>query len=182
MAEIPSVSLTVTGITFVAGSVFFTVAALTQWLLCGRPRFAGWRGGPASDWWSSAIQFAGTLCFNLSTTAALLQLTTVDGQPSYWRPDVYGSAAFLISSVMAFNACAMRDRLWDPEARVWRVAWFNLLGSVFFAISAIAARSEPGSVNSVNPTLDNVGTFVGALGFLIAALLMAPRPTTVRGE
>ena len=92
-----------------------------------------------------------------------------------WRPDVYGSAAFLISSLLALKATTQRDRLWDPEARVWRVTWFNLLGSVAFGVSAIAARTETPTGPELNPMLDNLGTFVGALGFLAAALLMAPR-------
>ena len=92
-----------------------------------------------------------------------------------WRPDVYGSAAFLISSLLALKATTQRDRLWDPEARVWRVTWFNLLGSVAFGVSAIAARTETPTGPELNPMLDNLGTFIGALGFLAAALLMAPR-------
>ena len=174
-ATISSLSTWIASVTFFAGSVFFTVAALIQWLLSGRPSFSGWRGAEASDWWSAAIQFVGTLCFNVSTFAAMISPDRAEAASHVWRPDVYGSAAFLISSLLALRACTENDRLWDPAARIWRVAWLNMLGSVAFGISAVAARSEGASGAVVNPLLDNLGTFLGALGFLAAALLMAPR-------
>ena len=169
-------------VTFFSGSVFFTTAALIQWRLSGRPDFSGWRGPAASDWWSAAIQFVGTLCFNVSTFAAMVESDISAASSHVWRPDVYGSAAFLISSLLALRACTERDRLWDPEARIWRVVWFNLLGSIAFGVSAVAARTATPTGPVVNPLVDNLGTFLGALGFLAAALLMAPRsePSAVK--
>jgi hypothetical protein len=174
-ASIPGLPGWLAAVTYFAGSVCFTSAALIQWLLSGRPSFSGWRGAAASDWWSAAIQFLGTLFFNISTFAAMVEGEFQNASSHVWRPDVYGSAAFLISSLLALKASTQRDRLWDPEARVWRVTWFNLLGSVAFGVSAVAARTSAPTGPEANPMLDNLGTFVGALGFLAAALLMAPR-------
>ena len=163
------------GITFFAGSIFFTTAAFIQLWLTGRPRFAGWSGADASDWWSAAVQFVGTLWFNLSTFCALLDLPLIGQRAHVWRPDVLGSIAFLVSSLLAVGACTDRDRLWDPSARSWKVAWLNLLGSVLFGVSAVAARIPKGTFDVANPTIENLGTFFGAIGFLLAALLMEPR-------
>ena len=175
LASIPEVADPIPGVTFFTGSLFFTTAALIQWLLSGRPRFAGWSGADASDWWSAAIQFIGTLFFNVSTFAAILDLPLLGEVRHVWRPDVYGSAAFLVSSLLAVIACTDRDRLWDPAARSWKVAWLNMFGSVAFGVSAVAARIPLESGTVANPVLDNLGTFLGALGFLGAALLTAPR-------
>ena len=53
-----------TGITFFVGSIFFTTAAALQLrtsALAVRGRSRG------KDWWASAIQFVGTLFFNITT-------------------------------------------------------------------------------------------------------------------
>lgn len=112
----------------------------------------------------------GTLFFNLSTFSALA------GGDHVWRPDAIGSVLFLVASVLACHAVTIRDRLWDPTARTWRVAWVNLAGSVAFGMSAIGAYTAPGSDQPESVALANLGTFLGALCFLAGALLMTPRP------
>ena len=76
----------------------------------------------------------------------------------------------------------IRDRLWDPTARSWKVAWLNLAGSIAFGISAVGAYVAPGSDQPSNVAVANLGTFVGALGFLAGALLMSPRPGAGRSS
>jgi hypothetical protein len=93
-----------------------------------------------------------------------------------WRPDAFGSLLFLVSSVLAVHAVTIRDRLWDPTARSWRAAWLNLAGSVAFGVSAVGAYAAPGSDQVADAALANLGTFVGAIGFLLGALLMTPKP------
>jgi hypothetical protein len=83
---------------------------------------------------------------------------------------------FLVSSVLACHAVTIADRLWDPTARTWRVAWLNLAGSIAFGASAIGAYVAPGSDQPESVALANLGTFLGAIGFLLGALLMTPRP------
>lgn len=163
----------ITNLTFFVGAIFFTLAALIQLVLSGRrPPRQGSNRADRSDWWAAAVQFVGTLFFNLSTTAALITAIDTDARVgSGWRPDAWGSVCFLIASALAVVATTERDRLWDPKARVWRCTWLNMAGSVFFGISAIGAFVIPSTSDLVSQLWANLGTFLGALCFLAAALL-----------
>jgi hypothetical protein len=162
-----------TNLTFFVGSIFFTVAALIQLLLSGRrPPRAGTNGPDRMDWWSAAIQFAGTLLFNASTLVALLAaIARPDAVGVGWRPDAWGSLAFLVSSFLAVEATRGRERLWDRDARTWHGTGLNLLGSVAFGVSAIAAYVVPSTGELVSVEWTNLGTAIGALCFFAAALL-----------
>ena len=162
--------------TYFAGSLFFTAAAFIQLRLSGRWRGGAWRSATDwDDWWSAAIQFIGTLCFNVSTGAALWpHLTTEQARHHVWRPDAVGSICFLVSSALAVLATTHRERLWDPEARTWWATWLNMLGSIAFAVSAVAAFVVPSSGEVLNVEAVNAGMFAGALCFLAAALLTRP--------
>lgn len=168
-----TVGAVATNATFFAGAVFFTLAALIQLLLSGRrPPKTGASRPDRADWWAAAIQFAGTLLFNLSTTAALLTALNPDTRiGSGWIPDAWGSVCFLVSSAFAVVATTERDGLWDPRARTWRCTWLNMAGSVFFGISAIGAAVIPATGDLVSLQWANLGTFLGAVCFLTAALL-----------
>ncbi len=163
----------ITNLTFFVGAIFFTLAALIQLVLSGRrPPRQGSNRADRSDWWAAAVQFVGTLFFNLSTTAALITAIDTDARVgSGWRPDAWGSICFLIASALAVVATTERDRLWDPKARVWRCTWLNMAGSVFFGLSAIGAFVIPSTSDLVSQLWANLGTFLGALCFLAAALL-----------
>ncbi|GAA1912609.1 hypothetical protein GCM10009775_01480 [Microbacterium aoyamense] len=168
-----AVGPTITNLTFVIGAVFFTLAALIQLALSGRrpPRQRTNRADRA-DWWSAAVQFAGTLLFNASTVAALITVVNTDARVGDgWRPDAWGSLAFLVASALAVVATTQRDGLWDPQARTWRCTWLNMAGSVFFGISAVGAFVIPSTSDLVSQLWANLGTFLGALCFLAAALL-----------
>lgn len=163
----------VTNLTFFLGAIFFTLAALIQLLLSGRtpPRRAAARADRA-DWWAAAVQFAGTLLFNLSTTAALITVVNENARVgSGWRPDAWGSICFLVASALAVVATTDREGLWDPQARSWRCTWLNMAGSVFFAASAVGAYVIPSTADFVSLLWANLGTFLGAVCFLTAALL-----------
>jgi predicted membrane channel-forming protein YqfA (hemolysin III family) len=163
--------------TYAVGSVFFTIAALVQLLLSPRFKRGAWRSAAWSDWWAAAVQFAGTLLFNLSTFAALFHhLSAQQQNRAIWQPDAYGSAAFLVASLLAVHATTITDRLWDPTSRTWEVTWINLLGSVAFGASALAGYISPNSGDVAHAEAANVGTFLGALCFLAGALLTSPRP------
>lgn len=159
--------------TFFVGALFFTAAAFIQLALSGRrPPGPDANRPDRYDWWAAAIQFAGTLFFNLSTTEALI--VSIDTQTRVgdgWRPDAFGSICFLISSVLAVVATVDRDRLWDPQARTWHGAWLNLVGSVFFGLSAIGAYVLPATGDPVSLLWANLGTLLGAACFLVAAVL-----------
>jgi len=163
----------VTNLTFFIGAIFFTLAALIQLALSGRrpPRRDGTPADRA-DWWAAAVQFVGTLFFNLSTSAALITAVNENARVgSGWRPDAWGSICFLVASALAVVATTDREGLWDPKARSWRCTWLNMAGSVFFGLSAIGAYVIPTTSDLVSQFWANAGTFLGALCFLVAALL-----------
>ncbi|WP_431221028.1 hypothetical protein [Leifsonia xyli] len=160
-------------ITFFVGALFFTAAAFIQLALSGRrpPRRGGNRPD-RYDWWAAAVQFVGTLFFNVSTTDALIvSLNSGARVGDGWRPDAFGSICFLVSSGLAVVATVDRDRLWDPQARTWHGTWLNLVGSVFFGASAIGAYTIPETGDPVSLLWANLGTLLGAVCFLVAAVL-----------
>jgi hypothetical protein len=172
------------GVTFFVGSIFFTAAAFIQVSLSGRhiPR-RGTNQADRWDWWSATIQFIGTLFFNVSTAAALVAaIADPTRLGAGWRPDAFGSVAFLVSSVLAVVATKDRGELWDRDARTWHGTWLNLLGSIAFGVSAIGAYVVPETGSLVSMFWANLGTLIGALCFLIGALLSRRSIDVVMGD
>jgi hypothetical protein len=191
-AYLNRVSPRVDGLTFFAGSIFFTSAASLSFLEAvnspgaveaepahrRRFRVAGWR--PRSiDWWATAIQLLGTVYFNVMTLLALHDNWSVSQENRLvWRPDVIGSICFLVASYLAWaEVCHNVGRLKVRELSWWIVV-LNLLGSVFFGISAIGAYVNPDTGDVTSLRLDNGGTFAGAVCFLIAAVMLIPEART----
>lgn len=162
-----------TAATFFAGSIFFTVAAFIQLGLSGRqalPRRMG--RADRDDWWGAAVQFVGTLFFNLSTAQVLIAaVRDSDAVGIGWRPDAWGSVCFLVASGFALSATRARGELWDPDARTWHGTWLNAIGSVAFGVSAVGAYVVPHTGDLVSEFWANVGTVLGAACFFTAALL-----------
>lgn len=171
-------------LTYFLGSVFFTIAGFTQLRLTGRWQPGSWATKEAwDDWWSAAIQFVGTIAFNLSTLAALLG-TAYPGTFEHmgWRPDFIGSICFILASVLAVRATTHRQSLWDPEARNWWNTWLNMAGSAAFMVSAVFAWINPSTGQPLNTDWVNLGTFVGAVCFFSAALLLRPEAKSEPGS
>jgi hypothetical protein len=162
-----------TDATFFVGSLFFTAAGFIQLSLSGRRLPLGSAtAADRTDWWAAAVQFVGTLLFNVSTVIALIAAVERPSDAGLgWRPDAWGSAAFLASSVLALFATKDRGQLWDLDARTWHGTTLNLIGSVAFAASAAAAYVLPATGQPLNVTWVNLGTAVGAVCFLVAAVL-----------
>ena len=162
-----------TNVTFFVGSIFFTLAALIQLVLSGRrPPRGDTNRADRADWWAAAIQFAGTLLFNVSTLGALLAaIARPDAVGVGWRPDAWGSLAFLISSALAVVATIEREGLWDRDARTWHGTGLNMLGSIAFGVSAVAAYVVPSTGDLVSEQWTNLGTAIGAVCFFTAAVL-----------
>jgi hypothetical protein len=153
------------GITYFVGSLFFTAAAAVQF----------WQAHGRTAWWAGLVQLVGTVFFNRSTFQALnLTLTAAQADRHVWTPDVFGSIAFLVSSVIA---CVdiRRPSSRAPTSRDWWSAWLNLLGSVAFGVSAAASYVIIDTNTLRNAERANLGTFVGALCFLAGAVLILPR-------
>jgi len=112
----------------------------------------------------------GTVLFNVSTGSAVWAHEVVAERRLVWAPDATGSAAFLVSGVLAVVAVGW----WAPASVDWRAGWINMAGCVAFGLSALAAFvTRTGVV--VDERVANLGTFVGACCFLLAALLVLPR-------
>lgn len=151
-----------TNVVFVVGSVFFTAGAALQQSGTGWSR----RRSDPAQWWPALIQFAGTLFFNVSTTVALLAAISAGARGGTgWRPDVYGSVCFLVSSILAVRAAR--------PGRTRTEAALNLFGSILFGISAIGAYVRPSSGDVFSAFWIEFGTFGGAVCFLVAAMVTA---------
>ena len=184
-----AVGLTADGITFFVGSLFFTTAALLQYLEVANTRRAPpgthsaerWRvftWEPSRiDWCATSIQLVGTVFFNVSTFAALHASTAQQVNRRVWTPDVLGSACFLVASWLAWSEVCHGRWSWPPSGYSWWIAGVNLVGSIAFGVSALAAHVVSSTDQVRNATLMNLGTFVGALGFLVGAVLLLPERT-----
>ncbi|MEV8266514.1 hypothetical protein [Microbacterium sp. NPDC076911] len=168
-----AVGIVATNVTFFVGSVFFTLAGFIQLSLSGRHvPHAKMNRADRADWFGAAVQFAGTLLFNLSTILALLaSIREPDAVGAGWRPDAWGSLAFLISSGFALIATQRRGQLWDTDARTWHGTWLNALGAVAFGVSAVGAYVLPSSGDLLSAFWATAGTAIGAACFFLAAIL-----------
>jgi len=180
------VGLTADGTTFFVGSLFFTSAGLLQYLEVAntrrilpatrapqRWRLATWEP-QRIDWCATSVQLIGTLFFNVSTFAALHASTVNQMNRRVWTPDALGSACFLIASWLAWCEVSNGRWSWPPRGRGWWIAGVNLTGSVAFGISALASHVVPATQQVRNQALMNLGTFIGAILFLVGAVLLLP--------
>jgi hypothetical protein len=159
-------------VTFFVGSIFFTSGAYLSYVQVVRHtggRWFGWEPSHAG-FWATAIQLVGTVFFNVSTCAALLDVPDDLVNRVVWRPDALGSICFLVSSAIAFAEAGHRWWSWRPGQRDWHVTALNVWGSVFFGFSAIGAYVQPGG-GVTNAQWSNGGTLLGAVCFLISSLL-----------
>jgi hypothetical protein len=148
------------------GSWFFTSAA---WIQLVRTQPEG-----SIEWLSAAVQFGGTVLFNVSTGASVWAHAILAERRLVWAPDATGSLAFLVSAVLGIIAVTASVGRWVPTSRDWQAQWINMIGCVAVAASAVGAFVyRTGS--TADETLANLGTFLGALCFLAAALHVLPR-------
>ncbi|NYG22361.1 uncharacterized membrane protein YhaH (DUF805 family) [Agromyces hippuratus] len=162
---------------FFVGAWFFTTAGLIQLFLSGAiavpVSYAPGRMVRA-EWLAAATQSFGTLMFNVSTTAALYAKSISAQEHFVWNPDAGGSVAFLVSGVLAFIAYARVARLWDIGRAAWWSVLINFIGCVAFGVSAVGAYILP-SGSAISGSLANSGTFIGAICFLLASLVVLPQ-------
>jgi hypothetical protein len=148
------------------GSWFFTTAGWMQLVLSGPALRIGWL--------SAAAQFAGTILFNISTGASLWAHAVKPERRLVWAPDATGSLAFLVSGMLGVLAVTAVVGLYELKSRDWQAEWINMIGCVAFGVSALGAFVTKSGVTE-DALLANLGTFIGALCFLVAALLVLPR-------
>ena len=142
-------------ITFFVGSLFFTSAGFLQYreAVDAAPR----RPGTARrkvfvflpgriDWLATAVQSVGTIEFNVSTFVAICAAVgSEQARHHVWRPDVFGSACFLVASALAWFEACHGWAAWRPRSLAWWITGVNLAGSVAFGFSAIASYVVPGT-------------------------------------
>ena len=183
----PAVGVRWDSATFFLGSLFFTSAAFLTYreavdaapeaenpshrrVFVFQPR--------RIDWWASAVQLVGTLYFNVSTGVAMQVDLTVQSADRYvWRPDAIGSICFLVASALAWYEVCHGWVAWRPRSWSWWITLVNLLGSIAFGVSAVASYVIPATGELRNAERANLGTLVGAVFFLIGALLLLPERT-----
>jgi len=151
------------------GSWFFTTAGWMQLVLSGPALRIGWL--------SATAQFAGTILFNISTGASLWAHAVKPERRLVWAPDFVGSLAFLVSGALGVVAVTAVVGIFELKSRDWQAEWINMVGCLAFGVSAVAAFVTKSGVTE-DALLANVGTFVGALCFLVAALLILPRQSS----
>ena len=180
-------------LTYFIGSIFFTTAAFLQYYEAAttnplvslddnrtpsRRLRQLFEAQPARiDWWASLVQLIGTLWFNRTTLSALV--VGLGASPTHhpvWRPDALGSACFLVASWLAWAEICHGRFAWRPGDISWWIAALNLVGSIAFGASAIASYVEPNG-QLVSLALTNLGTFVGAICFLVGGILLLPERT-----
>jgi len=169
-------------VTFFVGSLFFTSAGFLTYREAvdagaARRLFFVYQPGRI-DWWATAVQLAGTLFFNVSTANAMrLNLSAEAAHQHIWRPDALGSICFLVASLLAWFEVCHGWTAWRPRSWSWWITLLNLVGSVAFGVSAVAAYVNPSTGELRNAERSNLGTFVGALCFLVGAVLLLPERT-----
>ena len=157
-------------ITFFVGSIFFTTGGALQSIGAWPGRSAGGARHRAA-WRAAIIQSAGTLFFNVTTFRAL---ETAASNPEYnrlvWRPDALGSVCFLVSGFITYAASSRRGWLPVRAGAGWWQPAVNLLGCIFFGISAVAGHVVPETGSVLDLAASNFNTSLGAACFLACAL------------
>jgi hypothetical protein len=125
---------------------------------------------------ATAVQFVGTLFFNWTTLAGLNDaLDTQERIHRVWAPDAVGSICFLVASYIAIVAVCGRPWCRRRGDTPWRIAMLNMVGSVFFGVSAITSFILPDTGEVLNADATNATTFLGAVCFLVGGALLMPR-------
>ena len=183
-----ALSLDMAGINaiFFAGSIPFTIAAYLQLFQAAnagdylpdgprsprRTLLFGWRPHDIG-WLSCALQFMGTILFNLNTFDAMLPaLKWFEEDLVIWAPNIFGSIFFLASGYMAFIEICHGHWAWKPKSISWWVVFTNLLGCVGFMLSAPLAIALPGAESLETLTFSVLFTLIGALHFFTGSVLM----------
>ncbi len=181
---------------FFAGSIPFTTAAYLQLFQAanagefsaqvkptpGRRIIFGWQPHQIG-WLSCALQFAGTLLFNLNTFDAMLPgLTWLQQDLEIWVPNFAGSILFLASGYLAFIETCHAHWAWKPDSLSWWVTFVNFLGCIAFMISAVFAFVPPSAPKFDAATISVLFTFIGGVCFLAGSLLMLPETEMAKGS
>ncbi len=174
-------------IIYFVGSIFFTVAAYLQFLesinadithpphaksktcswywLRWRPRNLGFD--------ASLTQLIGTLFFNINTIDQLISGMSVELENMLiWTPDMLGSVLFLASSFFAYLEIHHDKSIRVFFSNTWWIVWANIIGSIFFQISAYYAWFPAQGQDPTASFIAIITTFLGAICFFVGAYLL----------
>ena len=174
-------------LTFLIGSVLFTMGGVVQCWLASHERGSSAVG--RATWRTAWVQSIGTLFFNFMTFEAL---DVAASSPRYdvivWQPNALGSVCFLISGAIFYLSSPRRGWLPERGHLGWWEPSVNLLGCVFFGVSALTGLVVSSAGAMLSASAANWTTSLGAACFLgcgVAALslgqtLKAPRLRRLR--
>ncbi|MFY9670588.1 MAG: hypothetical protein WAK44_21775, partial [Trebonia sp.] len=174
-------------VTYFVGSLFFTTASFLSYreavdaapgaLNPAHRRFFVYQPRRI-DWWATGVQLVGTLYFNVSTGLAMVtDLSAQAAHQHVWRPDAIGSVCFLVSSALAWYEVCHGWAAWHLRSYSWWITLLNLIGSIAFGISAVAGYINPVTGQVYNAGRADTQTLIGAVCFLIGAVLLLPERT-----
>ena len=183
------------GVVFFVGSLFFTSAALLQYLeaanadrdLTGsrwhtRMRLLTFEPRRI-DWWATLIQLVGTLYFNVDTFRAMQDsFDTSDVDRLVWRPEAFGSICFLIAGLLTYLEVRGGGIRHAKRTLEWKIATVNFAGCILFGLSTVGGYVLPSTGDALDLAIANAGTALGALCFLIGALMLLPEAAQPRRE
>jgi hypothetical protein len=175
---------------FFIGSLFFTAAALLQWLqsVNGDVAEAGEGNEDASRRWrwgawkpynlgylASLVQLVGTVFFNFNTADAMISGLNWKGEDLLiWSPNMGGCICFLVASWLAYLEVSHRFWSWQPRDLSWWIAVINLWGSIFFQISAVYSFVPAAGLSEYAGWWAGYYTFLGGACFLVGSYLLVP--------
>ena len=171
---------------YFCGSIFFTTAAYLQLIEsinkditnpelfktqhCHWVR-AAWR--PKNlGYLSSAVQFAGTLMFNVNCFDALVLTTPIGMNIGIWTPGMIGSICFLVSCLFAWMEIFRDPNVESFITVPWWIVWVNIAGSIAFQISSGVSFYLLDSGEQFMPVLAMTTLTFGGVCFFIGAFLL----------
>jgi hypothetical protein len=121
-----------------------------------------WWAPDRASWWIGVLFAVGSTCFLVGPIPGFVEIvgSTVDG------------LVFFVGSIFFTSAAAVQyveSGFFRPRVLDWWSSAVQLVGTVFFNISTFQARPEAHAIWRAN-----LFTSLGALGFLIGALLLLP--------
>ena len=120
---------------------------------------------------AAGIQAIGALLFQTSMTGAFIRSLSIAQQEKIvWVPDLFGALCFLIASSMFFTLRYPIQHRQDNGRSARELAMMNIVGSAFFVISALGAYIVPLTDQAIYPRIANLGTFAGAVLFLLSSI------------
>ena len=162
---------------YLIGSTLYLIGATVQ-LVRGRHMAIHSASGPQAvrrfanrNSLAATIQVAGAIFFQVSATGDLLRFISPTHQERIlWVPDLTGAICFVVASAMFFSLqYPIQHRKGNPISDR-TLALLNIWGSLFFVASAIGTYVPALTEESLYPKLANIGTFIGAIFFLVSSI------------